>query len=142
MFSYIARRLFYMIPTLLIISVISFTLIQLPPGDYLTSYITALTETGESVDESVLASLKKRYGLDQPFYVQYFKWIKGIFYGDFGESFIWNMPVSKLIGERIMLTVIISLFSLIFTYIVAIPIGIYSATHQYSLPDYGFTFIG
>lgn len=142
MFSYIAKRLLYMIPTLLIISIISFALIQLPPGDFLTSYMAELAGTGETPDEAVLAALTKRYGLDQPFYVQYFKWMRGILYGDFGESFVWNMPVSKLIEERLMLTVIISLLSLIFTYIVAVPIGIYSATHQYSLADYGFTFIG
>ncbi len=142
MFSYIARRILYMIPTLLVISIISFTLIQLPPGDYLTSYIARLTETGESVDEAMMASLKKRYGLEQPIYVQYFMWIKGVLQGDFGQSFEWNMPVSKLIWGRLALTVIISLFSLIFTYIVAIPIGIYSATHQYSLADYFFTSTG
>lgn len=142
MFSYIARRVLYMIPTLLVISVISFTLIQLPPGDYLTSYITQLNETGESMDEAVVASLKKRYGLDQPIYIQYFMWIKGVLHGDFGQSFEWGKPVSELIWERLALTVIVSLFSLLFTYIVAIPIGIYSATHQYSLGDYGFTFVG
>jgi len=142
MFSYIARRILYMIPTLLVISVISFTLIQLPPGDYLTSYIAQLTESGETVDEAVTASLKKRYGLDQPIYMQYFMWIKGVLQGDFGQSFEWNKPVTELIWERLSLTVIISLFSLIFTYIVAIPIGIYSATHQYSLADYFFTSVG
>jgi len=131
-----------MIPILLVISIISFTLIQLPPGDYLTSYIAQLSVAGESVDQTTLASLKKRYGLDKPIYVQYFMWIKGVLQGDFGQSFEWNMPVSKLIGERLLLTVIISLFSLIFTYIVAIPIGIYSATHQYSLADYFFTSVG
>jgi len=142
MLSYIARRILYMIPTLLVISVISFTLIQLPPGDYLTSYIARLTETGESVDEAMIVSLQKRYGLDQPIYVQYFMWIKGVLQGDFGQSFEWNMPVSKLIWGRLLLTVIVSIFSLIFTYIVAIPIGIYSATHQYSLADYFFTSVG
>ncbi|MCD6318933.1 ABC transporter permease [Candidatus Aerophobetes bacterium] len=142
MISYIARRILYMIPTLLVISVISFILIQLPPGDYLTSYIAQLTETGESVDKATIASLKKRYGLDKPIYVQYFMWIKGVLQGDFGQSFEWNKPVGELIWERLSLTVIISLFSLIFTYIVAIPIGIYSATHQYSLADYFFTSIG
>ncbi|GAI10909.1 unnamed protein product, partial [marine sediment metagenome] len=127
MLSYIARRVLYMIPTFVVISVISFTLIQLPPGDYLTSYIAQLRATNESVDEAVIASLRKRYGLDQPIYIQYFKWIGKVFQGDFGQSFEWNMPVGQLIWERLALTVIISLFSLIFTYIVAIPIGIYSA---------------
>jgi len=131
-----------MIPTLIIISVISFIIIQLPPGDYLTSYIAQLSETGESVDEAVIASLKKRYGLDQPMYIQYFMWINGVLHGDFGQSFEWNKPVSELIWERLALTMAVSLFSLIFTYVVAIPIGIYSATHQYSIGDYFFTFVG
>jgi len=142
MLSYIARRVLYMIPTFLVISVISFTLIQLPPGDYLTSYIAQLRATNESVDEAVIASLRKRYGLDQPIYIQYFRWIGKVFQGDFGQSFEWNMPVGQLIWERLALTVIISLFSLIFTYIVAIPIGIHSAIHQYSIRDYFFTFGG
>lgn len=142
MFSYIARRLIYMLPTLLIISVISFILIQLPPGDYLTSYIAQLEQGGELVDDAAIASLKKRYGLDQPIYIQYFMWIKGVLQGDFGRSFEWNVPVSKLIWGRLALTVTISLFSLIFTYIVAISIGIYSATHQYSSADYFFTSVG
>ena len=142
MLVYIARRVLYMIPTLVIISVISFIIIQLPPGDYLTSYIAQLSETGESVDEAVIASLKKRYGLDQPMYIQYFMWINGVLHGDFGQSFEWNKPVSELIWERLALTMAVSLFSLIFTYVVAIPIGIYSATHQYSIGDYFFTFVG
>jgi len=142
MLVYIARRVLYMIPTLVIISVISFIIIQLPPGDYLTSYIAQLSETGESVDEAVIASLKKRYGLDQPMYIQYFMWINGVLHGDFGQSFEWNKPVSELIWERLALTMAVSLFSLVFTYVVAIPIGIYSATHQYSVGDYFFTFVG
>ncbi|GAH46412.1 unnamed protein product, partial [marine sediment metagenome] len=139
MLSYIAKRLLYMIPTLLIISIISFTLIQLPPGDYLTSYIAQLRETDDVTQQTVIDSLKKRYGLDQPIYAQYLMWMKGVLQGDFGQSFEWNMPVSELIGHRVALTITVSLFSLIFTYIIAIPIGIYSATHQYSLADYFFT---
>lgn len=142
MLSYIARRILYMIPTLLIISVISFTLIQLPPGDYLTSYLIELELKGEMADQSLIDSLTKRYGLDQPVYVQYFKWTKGIFQGDFGRSFEWNMPVSMLIWNRIVLTMTVALFSIIFTYIIAIPIGIYSAIRQYSLGDYFFTSVG
>lgn len=131
-----------MIPTLFIISVISFALIQLPPGDYLTSYMSMLAESGEAIDRAQMASLEKRYGLDKPIYIQYFIWITGVLHGDFGQSFEWNMPVSKLIGERLALTVIMSLFSLIFTYMVAIPVGIYSAVHQYSVRDHLFTFGG
>ncbi len=142
MLFYIARRLLYMVPTLLIISIISFTLIELAPGDYLTSYIASLNQTGETVDEGVIASLRKVYGLDQPIHVRYFMWIKKILQGDFGRSFEWNAPVIKLIGARLPLTVTISLLSLIFIYAVAIPIGIFSATHQYSLADYFITSSG
>jgi len=142
MLSYILRRVLFMIPTLLVISVISFVLIQLPPGDYLTSYIARLEEAGDRVDMAEVASLTKRYGLDQPIYVQYFIWMKGILHGDFGQSFEWHRPVNKLIWERLALTVAVSLLCIIFTYIVAIPIGIYSAIRQYSVADYFFTFIG
>jgi peptide/nickel transport system permease protein len=142
MLSYILKRVLYMIPTLLIISIISFVIIELPPGDYLTSYIGRLSETGIYVDESAVESLKARYGLGQPIYVRYFKWIKGVVQGDFGQSFEWNMPVGELIMRRVPLTVAVSLFTLIFIYAVAIPIGIYSATHQYSAGDFILTFVG
>ena len=142
MLSYIARRFLYMILILVAVSVIAFTIIQLPPGDYLTSYIQRLEISGEIVDEAKVASLKRQYGLELPIYFQYFKWVWKMFHGDFGRSFEWNKPVAELIGERLKLTVIISLFALIFTYVVAIPIGIYSATHQYSIGDYVFTVIG
>jgi len=127
---------------LLLISVVAFIIIQLPPGDYLSSYIVHLQASGQTVDEAQLAALKKQYGLDLPMYAQYFKWMWKMLHGDFGRSFEWNKPVSELIGERLVLTVVLSLFTLIFTYIVAIPIGIYSATHQYSVGDYAFTVIG
>ena len=127
---------------LLVVSVVAFIVIQLPPGDYLTSYISRLASTGAKVSEAEIASLRKQYGLDLPIYLQYFKWVWKMFHGDFGRSFAWNRPVSDLIAERLPLTVMLSLFALIFTYIVAIPIGIYSATHQYSPGDYTFTIIG
>lgn len=142
MLTFIVRRLIYMIPTLLIISIISFILIQLPPGDYLTSYIAQLSQSGDAVDEALVAALKKQYGLDQPLYVQYFKWISGIFRGDFGYSFEWNQPVGDLIGERLLLTMVVSISSLLFAWAVALPIGIYSAVRQYSVFDYIFTLIG
>jgi len=138
----IARRLLWMIPTLLIISIISFAIIQLPPGDYLTSYIAALSETGETVDEEQIAALKKQYRLDEPIHLQYLHWMAGLLRGDMGMSMEWNRPVTKLIGERILLTTIISLVTLLFTWAVAIPIGIYSAVRQYSIGDYVFTFLG
>jgi len=138
----IARRLLWMVPTLLLISIISFGIIQLPPGDYLTSYIAALSETGETVDEEEIAALKKQYRLDEPIYLQYLHWMAGLLRGDMGMSMEWNRPVTKLIGERILLTTIISLVTLLFTWAVAIPIGIYSAVRQYSVGDYVFTFLG
>ncbi|MQY69918.1 MAG: ABC transporter permease subunit [Firmicutes bacterium] len=142
MLSYIIRRLIYMIFTLLAVSVVAFIIIQLPPGDYLTSYIMKLQSSGTHVSQEEVAALKKQYGLDLPIYARYFKWMWGMFHGDLGMSFTWNKPVSELIGERLMLTIIISISALIFTYAVAIPIGIYCATHQYSTSDYAFTVIG
>lgn len=142
MWPYIGRRLLYMIPTLIVISIISFVLIQLPPGDFLSSYIATLAASGDHVDAALEAALRKRYGLDQPLYVQYFKWISGMLRGDFGYSFEWNRPVSELIGERLALTMVVSVSSLLFAWVVALPIGVLSAVRQYSLLDYFFTFIG
>ncbi len=143
MLSFILKRLLLFIPTFFVISVISFTLIQLPPGDYVTAYSLQLASSGQEVNETILEALRNRYGLDQPFYVQYFKWIGNILLeGDFGHSMAYNLPVGDLIWERLFWTFAISLSTLIFTWIVAFPIGIYSATHQYSFFDYVFTFIG
>ena len=142
MFSYSIRRFIYMIITLAVVSIVAFIIIQLPPGDYLTSLVSSLRESGQEVSEAQIIALKKRYGLDLPMYQQYFKWMWNMFHGDFGKSFQWNKPVVDLIAERLPLTVMMSLFTLIFTYVVAIPIGIYSATHQYSIGDYIFTVAG
>ncbi|MBS4217541.1 ABC transporter permease [Bacillus sp. FJAT-49711] len=143
MLTYIGQRLLQLIPLLIAISIISFALIQLPPGDYLTTYINQLELSGTDVSEGTVISLKRQYGLDKPIYVQYFIWIKNIvFHGDFGRSFTWNEPVADVIGERLGLTIVISIMTLIFTWIVAIPIGIYSAVRQYSFLDYVFTLIG
>ncbi|OAS87817.1 MULTISPECIES: ABC transporter permease [Metabacillus] len=143
MLTFIGHRLIQLIPLLFAISIISFVLIQLPPGDYLTTYIQQLEMAGTDVSEGTVQSLKAQYGLDQPMYVQYMIWLKNIvLHGDFGRSFTWNEPVSDVIGERLGLTVVISICTLIFTWIIAIPIGIYSAVRQYSFMDYIFTFIG
>jgi len=142
MFNLIIKRILWIIPTLLVISMLSFLLIQLPPGDYLTSYISALEETGETVDAELVEALRKRYSLDDPIYVQYWRWIGGLLRGNFGRSFEWNKPVTELIFERLFLTVTISIATLIFVYATAIPIGIYSAVNQYSWGDYSFTLIG
>jgi peptide/nickel transport system permease protein len=130
-----------MIPTLLLISVISFVIIQLPPGDYLTSYVAQLRTQGDLVDEQEIESLKQRYGLGQPIYVQYYKWITGIlFRGDWGQSMEWQKPVKDLIWERLLLTMVLSAFSMILSWSISIPVGVYSATHQYSILDYAMTF--
>ena len=140
---YVLKRILLMVPTLIVISVVSFIIIQLPPGDYLTSVVANLEEQGETVDQATLASLQARYGLGQPVYVQYWKWISGIlFRGDFGKSFRWNRPVSELIWTRLGMTFILSFSTLLFTWIVALPIGIYSAVKQHSPGDYFATFVG
>ena len=140
--TFILKRVLYMVPTLILISIVSFAIINLPPGDYLTSYVAQLQQTGEVVDEARIAALRHRYGLDLPVYQRYFRWMNGVVRGDFGESFEWNRPVSEIIWGRLGLTVLISLTTLIFTWVVAFAIGVYSATHQYSPGDYLATFVG
>lgn len=138
---YIIQRLILVIPTVFVISIISFIIIQLPPGDFLTSYIATLESGGQIVDQTQIDALRAQYGLGEPIYVQYFKWISGVLSGNFGHSFQWQRPVSELIGERMMLTVVLSVASLLLVWAVSLPIGIYSAVKQYSPGDYLFTFI-
>lgn len=146
MLQFILRRLLMMIPTLFAVSMLAFLIIQLPPGDFLTSYAAQLRQQGDSIQEAELEALRERYGLDQPFYVQYGKWISGILLrNDWGQSLEWRKPVRDLIGERIALTMVISGTALIVSWFIAIPIGVYSATHQYSFLDYlltMFSFVG
>ncbi|WP_239617969.1 ABC transporter permease [Cohnella mopanensis] len=143
MLTYISYRLLQMIPLLFVISVIVFVIIQLPPGDFLTTYVEQLRLSGSDVDASTIIQLKAQYGLDLPLYGQYWVWIKNIIlHGDLGMSIQWNLPVSEVIGDRLLLTLLISVISLILIWIIAIPIGIYSATHQYSWLDYAFSFVG
>ena len=146
MLGYILRRMLLMIPTLLLVSVISFAAILLPPGDYLTSYAAQLRTEGENVDEEAINSLRERYGLGQPVYVQYYKWVRGIITrGDWGQSMEWQRPVSQMIWQRLGLTLALAVFSLLISWFIAIPVGVYSATHQYSIPDYlmsTFSFLG
>ena len=142
MFAYFARRLVYMVVTSVFISVAGFVIINLPPGSYLDYYIARLEEQGTSTAEDQIETLKRQYGLDQPGYVQYFVWISGFVRGDFGRSFQYNRDVSELIWERLGFTAAISFTSLLLTWVIAIPIGIYSATHQYSLGDHAFTILG
>ena len=141
MLEFIGRRLLLLIPTVVLISIISFTVIQLPPGDFLTSYILTLESAGQLVDQALIDQLKAQYGLDRPIYVQYLKWVAGMLHGDFGQSLTWKTPVKDLIWERIGLTFVLSLGSLVFIWIVAFPVGIYSAIRQYSVGDHVFTFL-
>ncbi len=142
MLNYVIKRILMMIPTLFVISILVFVIIQLPPGDYLETYIAELQSQGESVDESKIAFLRQEYGLDKPMYEQYLVWVSGLVVGDYGYSFEYNLPVSEVIGDRMLLTVLISVVTIIFTWAIAFPIGIYSATRQYSWGDYGLSFIG
>jgi peptide/nickel transport system permease protein len=142
MFAYTVRRLVTMVPTLIAISVIVFVIIQLPPGDYLSTYISELQAQGEGVNQERIAYLREKYGLDEPLWQQYLMWIGGLVQGDLGYSFEYQLPVSDLIGERLLLTFIISIVTILFTYAVAFPIGIYTAVRQYSLGDYTLSFLG
>ncbi|MCU0520103.1 MAG: ABC transporter permease [Anaerolineae bacterium] len=146
MLKYILKRIGIMVPTIIVISMISFAIIQLPPGDYLTSYVAGLRQMGDNVDEDEIAALRERYGLGQPIYVQYYKWVSGIILrGDWGQSMEWRKPVKDLIWERMALTVALSLVAVLVSWFVAIPVGVFSATHQYTIPDYLFSavsFIG
>ncbi len=142
MLRYIVHRLLIMIPTLLAISVIVFTIIQLPPGDYLESYIAELQSEGQSVDQSKIEFLRQNYGFDKPLIEQYATWLLGMTHGDFGFSFEYRLPVADVVGDRLWLTFLVSYTTMVFTLLVAFPIGLYSATHQYSWGDYGLTFVG
>jgi peptide/nickel transport system permease protein len=142
MTTYIARRFSYMFVFLVLASIVSFLIIQLPPGDYVTFYVMQVESQGSHVSESEIASLRRRYGLDQPMYVQYLKWVRNVLRGDLGHSFFYNRPVADLIEERLGLTVVVSFGALLFTYALAILIGVYSAVRQYSIGDYIFTILG
>jgi peptide/nickel transport system permease protein len=142
MLTYIARRIVLAIFTVWAVSVLAFVIIQLPPGDYITSYIAQMAATGSIVTEQEAENLRIQYGLDQPIYVQYCKWMVMIAQGNFGLSMEWRRPVVEVIGDRLWLTMIVSFAALLLTWVLALPIGIYSAVRQYSLGDYTFTFIG
>ncbi|HLV34754.1 MAG TPA: ABC transporter permease [Spirillospora sp.] len=140
--DYIIRRVLHAVPTLFAISVFAFIVIQLPPGDFLTTYVANLSASGQVVDEAEVAALREQYGLNQPIYVQYYKWITNFLRGDMGQSFYWNRPVNTLVGERILTTMLISILTLIVTYGLAIPMGILSATRQHTWIDYILTVFG
>jgi peptide/nickel transport system permease protein len=142
MLMFIFRRILLMIPTLLLVTVVSFAIIEAPPGDFLDSYINQQLSSQQNVDPAEIAALRARYGLDDPWYVRYFRWMQSILQGDLGRSMEWNQPVARLIGQRLPWSILISVASLVFSYAIAIPIGLYSATRQYSIGDYTFTLIG
>ena len=142
MFRFMVRRFGLMLITLLLISIISFVIIQLPPGDFLTSYIANLMAQGDIYDQESIEAMRNQYGLGQPVYVQYLKWMGGILRGDLGRSLYWQRPVIGLIRDRLPWSFLISMVSFILVWIISLPIGIYSATHQYSATDYFATFLG
>jgi peptide/nickel transport system permease protein len=141
MLKFVLKRLAWMVPALLVVSFLSFVLIQLPPGDYVTTYIATLAASNETVDQNTAIELRQRFGLDQPMLVQYVKWIGNILlHGDFGLSFEWQQPVSGLIWERMALTLVLTLATLVATWGIALPLGVFSAVKKYSLADYVLTF--
>src|SRR5882762_8922252 len=142
MLTYIGRRVVLAVFTVWAISVLAFAIIQLPPGDYVTSYIAQMATTGSVVTEEEAQNLRIQYGLGQPIYVQYYKWVEQIAQGNFGTSMEWRRPVTEVIGERLWLTIVVSVAALMLTWTLALPIGIYSAVRQYSVGDYLATFVG
>ncbi|PZP42178.1 MAG: ABC transporter permease [Azospirillum brasilense] len=141
MLKFILKRLAWMVPALLVVSFLAFVLIQLPPGDYVTTYIATLAASNETVDQNTAAELRERFGLDQPMLVQYVKWISNILLrGDFGLSFEWQQPVSGLIWERMALTLVLTFATLLLTWAIALPLGVFSAVRKYTIGDYVLTF--
>ena len=142
MLGYLVHRVLIMIPTLIAISIVVFVIIQLPPGDYFSTYMAELQSSGEAANLEKIAFLKAQYGFDRPLWQQYIYWAVGLLHGDMGYSFLYDLPVNRVVGDRLLLTFIVSFTTILFTYIVAFPIGVYSATHQYSVSDYLLTFLG
>ncbi len=142
MLTYVARRIAVMIPTLFVASMLIFGIIRLPPADFVTTLVATAAQSGSSSDQASMQALRHQYGLDQPLYAQYAHWMVGLLHGDLGYSFEWQRPVGPLIQAQLVYTIILSLMSMVFMWVVALPIGIYSATHQYSLLDHLLTFIG
>lgn len=140
--GFIVRRLLAMVPTLFLISIVCFIIIQLPPGDFLTSLQALAASSGSGADQAAMDNLRHQYGLDQPKYVRYLKWIAGFPRGDFGYSFEWKRPVRELIAGRLGMTLLLSGLSLVIMWMIAVPVGIYSATHKYSAADHALTFLG
>jgi peptide/nickel transport system permease protein len=142
MLSFIIRRLVLMVPLLILVSIISFMIIQLPPGDYLSTYISRLEDAGRRFDEAEILALKRQYGLDRPMFIQYLKWMQSVFDGTFGRSFMWEMTVAEVLSTRLPMTIAISFMSLLVVWAFSVPIAIVSATKHNTLVDYFFTFLG
>lgn len=142
MLGYLIRRLILAVLTCWAVSVLSFVVIQLPPGDYITSYIAQMSASGSGVSAEEAAALRHQYGLDQPLHVQYLRWMQMVLRGNYGMSLEYGRPVSDVIGDRLWLTMVVSVAAIILTWVLALPIGIYSAVRQYSLGDYVATFVG
>jgi len=142
MLAYLVRRLILAVLTIWAISVLSFVIIQLPPGDYITSYIAQMSASGGFVSEQEAEALRLEYGLDRPVWVQYLRWMKQVMQGRFGMALEWKRPVSEVIGDRLWLTMVVSVAAILLTWALALPIGIYSAVRQYSMGDYLFTLVG
>src|SRR5437588_6899613 len=142
MLGYLVNRILIMIPTLIAISIVVFIIINLPPGDYFSTYIAELQSSGEAADLAKIHFLQVQYGFDRPLWEQYLYWVMGLLQGDMGYSFAYNLPVNQVVGDRLLMTFIVSFTTIVFTYVVAFPIGVYSATHQYSWTDHGLTLLG
>ena len=142
MAQFIIRRSVIAVVTIIAISIVSFVIIQLPPGDFLTAYAASLAAQGDTVSGEQLAAMREAYGLGEPVYVQYLKWMSGVLRGNFGQSLEWQVPVSSMIWDRMGFTVLISAATILFVWAFAIPVGVFSATNQYSAGDYFFTFLG
>src|SRR5262245_7199250 len=142
MLAYLVRRVILALLTIWAISVLSFVIIQLPPGDYITSYIAQMSASGGFVSEQEAEALRQEYGLDKPVWIQYLRWMKQVVQGRFGMALEWKRPVSEVIGDRLWLTMVVSVAAILLTWVLALPIGIYSAVRQYSAADYAFTLVG
>ena len=142
MLTYVVRRLLLALLTTWAISVLAFVIIQLPPGDYITAYIAQMTASGTVVSQQLADTLREQYGLDKPLWVQYLRWVRLAARGEFGMALEWGKPVSEVIGDRLWLTMALSIGAILVTWVLALPIGIYSAVRQYSIGDYLATLVG
>jgi peptide/nickel transport system permease protein len=142
MLGYLARRLLLAVLTVWFISVATFGIIHLAPGDYISTYVAEMSASGSAMTQDEADALRHQYGLDQPVAVQYLKWAIQVAHGNFGVSMEWQRPVFAVIGDRLLLTIVVSVAAILLTWLVALPIGIYSAVRQHSMGDYVFTLFG